>query len=381
MKTISRIAIGAAVVLMVAAMLQPAHAACGTARLLNNVGAYLVSNPNWGSAGAPVQTCAGAFGCYASESLGGPISPDIAGVFWGFDTVAGASASDPAVGAGVDNGSWDVSNWSKSRSADFGEIYYYPGWLTLDVAAEYNYVAGNPPNWSFPVDACITDVVVPGQIDVEECTCILVTDQWDGVGYFMADSALSDVGGDFLYEFQTLDFQGIGSMQMLATPAPQVLSSSRDLATADVTMTVAVDDITGMGADYRDAGCDCALGFLVYQQVVGRGVVPADRAIGSGWTAALNATGGAQAVNPFGAGTAQADILVPCDAALDQDIYLSTVIVEAGGLVGGNVSGNSFRVECGANLAEPEREDRGRGRSADAPRGRDNNRGRGQRDK
>jgi len=387
MKTISKIAIGAAVVLMVAATLQPAQAAC-SARLLNNVGAYLVSNPDWGGAGA-TRTCSAdgalGYGCYAAEAFGGPISANIDGVFWGFDTITGVSASDPAIGAGVDNGSWATSEWTKTRAADLGGAggtYYYAGWLTLDTPGEPNYVAGNPANWSFPIDGCITDLVVPNEINVEECTCIILTDAWDGVGYFMVDSSLSDAGGDFNYDFQTTDAAGSPSMQMMASPAPQVITSNRDLASADVTMTVAVDDITGLAADYRDGGCGCALGFLVYQQVVGRGFVPIDRSIGTGgWAPALNSAGGVQLVTDFGAGTAQTDILVDCDAALDQDIYLSTGIVEAGGLVGGNVSGNSFRVECGANLADPERLDRGRGRSADAPRGRDNNRGRGERDK
>ncbi len=84
---------------------------------------------------------------------------------------------------------------------------------------------------------------------------------------------------------------------------------------------------------------------------------------------------GAQPVTPFGGGTSQLDLLVDCNPTLEQDIYLTTVLVEPGGLVGENVSGNSLRLECGANLAEPERPDRERGRSADAPRGRGNNRG------
>ena len=65
MKTISRIAIGAAVVLLLAATLQPVFAACATPRLLNNGGAFLVSNPNWGGAGA-TRTCQFGYGCYLS---------------------------------------------------------------------------------------------------------------------------------------------------------------------------------------------------------------------------------------------------------------------------------------------------------------------------
>jgi hypothetical protein len=82
-----------------------------------------------------------------------------------------------------------------------------------------------------------------------------------------------------------------------------------------------------------------------------------------------------QVLTAFGA-SASTMIKVDCDPALQQDIYLAMVITEEGGLLAGNVSANSFRIECGANLAEPNRLDRGNGRSADAPRGRDDNRGR-----
>ena len=142
MKTISRIAIGAAVVLLVAATVQTSNAACATPRLMNNIGAYLVSNPNWGGAGGD-RTCQFGYGCYASESSP-PISTSFSGVFWGFNTATGASAADPEIGLGIDNGGWGVDQWTKARTGDFGQPYYYAAWLTLDVAGEPNYVAGNP---------------------------------------------------------------------------------------------------------------------------------------------------------------------------------------------------------------------------------------------
>ena len=153
-------------------------------------------------------------------------------------------------------------------------------------------------------------------------------------------------------------------------PVPLVTNSVRDATTADVTLTVTVAAFDG-AADYRDAGCDCGLGYKIYYQTVGRGgMAPVDRI--DGWIEATSVTGGAQAMTAFGSTT---DVVVDCDPALQQDLYIATMFVEENGLVGGNVSANSLLMPCGANLAEPDRPDRSRGRSADAPRGRDNNRG------
>lgn len=361
MKTISRIAIGAAVVLLVAATVQTSNAACATPRLLDNIGAYLVSNPNWGGAGG--SNICGSLGCYEAQS-DAPISASFDGVFWGFDTSTGLSQSDPAVGLGMDSGGWTVENWTKQVSAVFNSLYHYPAWLTLP--GGQNSLSGNPANWSFPVDGC------PNDIDPNACTCILVTDQWDGVGYFMIDSANADGIGNFPFGGFPGDTNGDATMALAPTPVPEVTMSERDAATGDVTMMINVGSLAA--SDYRDAGCDCGLGYIVYQQIVGRaGMAPIDRTITPDtWIPAPSATGGVQAMNEIGA---QASIKVDCDPAVQQDIYLATALVDENGLVTANVSGNSFRIECGANLAEPNRPDRDRGRSDDAPRGRDNNRG------
>ena len=366
MKTFSRIAMGAAVLMLLVATVQPAQAACGGARLMNNTGAFLVSNPNWGGAGAD-RSCQFLYGCYLAESGGGPISANVAGVFWGFDAATDTSHSDPQFDAGIDNGSWDVSNWTKSR-VDAG--YYYPGFLTLDGGS--NGAAGLPANWSFPVDGC-TD-----SIDPQSCTCIMVTDQWDGLGYFMVDSSITDAAGDYQYTFDTLDQGGTGAptMMSLPTPRPEVVTSDRDPTSTDITLQIHVADIAGDPSgrgDYRDPGCDCNVGYLIYQQVVGQGgFAPTDRNIASGWELA---TLPAAPATQYEFGDPDPMIIIDCNPALSEQVYLATALVEQGGLVGANVSENSFTIECDSQLAEPNRPDRGRGRSSDAPRGRDNNRG------
>jgi hypothetical protein len=369
MKTISRIAIGAAVVLMVAATLQPAEAACAAPRLMDNVGAYLVANPDWGGAGGS-RTCTYTYGCYDSESLP-PVSDSIDGVFWGFNTNTGTSAANPAFGVGIDNGAWAANNgtsssWIKHRASGG---YAYPAFLTLDLPDDTsNGGSGNPINWSVDarIDGCTND------IEPNTCTCFLLTDQLDGIGYFMIDSAISNAIGNYEFNGFPGDAGGNATIKMAPIPAPAVTMSERDVVTGDVTLMV--DGGSLAGADYRDAGCDCGVGYIVYQQIVGRGgMAPIDRTITpSTWIPAPSATGGPQAATPFGQ---QASVRVDCDPAVQQDLYLATAIVEANGLITNNLSANSFRIECGANLAEPNRPDRDRGRSGDAPRGRDNNRG------
>jgi hypothetical protein len=92
--------------------------------------------------------------------------------------------------------------------------------------------------------------------------------------------------------------------------------SERDVVTGDVTLMV--DGGSLAGADYRDAGCDCGVGYIVYQQIVGRGgMAPIDRTITpSTWIPAPSATGGPQAATPFGQ---QASVRVDCDPAVQQD--------------------------------------------------------------
>ena len=369
MKSLSKIAIGAAMALLLAAMVPPTAAECGGARLVDNRGAYLVSNPNWGGAGAD-RTCQYGYGCYLAESGGGPISATVAGVFWGFDTTTGQSSSDPAVNAGIDNGGWDISNWTKSRTA--GD-YYYAGFLTLDTgstAPGEQGGAGLPINWSFPVDGC------PDSIDPDSCTCIMVTDQWDGVGYFMTQSAITDAGGDFIYAPDTVDSSGAATMRLLQTPKPEILMSERVPADGSLNIQVGVADIATSAADYRDPGCDCNIGYLIYQQLVGTGgLAPTDRNLATGgWTLS---TLPADPATQYEFGDPPPTINVACTAGQSEEVYLAIALVEEGGLVGLNVSENSFRVECDSTLAEPSRPDRGdeRGRSADAPRGRGNNRG------
>lgn len=380
MKILNKIVIGAALALLVGAMVQPAWAACGGSRLMDNGGAYLVSNPNWGGAGASTQTCAG-YGCYSGEN-GPAISASFSGSFWALD------AGDPAFGLGIDNGDWDVSNWSKAVVANFGgEDYYYASFLSL-TGSEPSYVAGAPPTWSFAADGCITDAgTTPGVIDGGECSCMLLTDEWDGVGYFAVLSNFTDVGsGNFDMTPSTVDWGGVPSIQMAPLPRPNITGSTRvDADLAIINFSVDIGTLPP-AAIQQKGGCDCGIGYQVYSYRTGRGgMAPTNRSSFCTtpgqldcWDLAAGTDGGPQPVTPANGQKAVSQVQVDCNEAAQEDLYLATMLVldpaSAGGFSGGNVSQNSFLVECGANLAEPNRPDRGR--DDEAPRGRGNNRGR-----
>jgi hypothetical protein len=375
MKILNKIVIGAALALLVGAMVQPAWAACGGSRIMDNGGAYLVSNPNWNGSGGS-RTCA-YYGCYATEN-GPAISDNFSGTFWAL------GAGDPAFGLGIDNGDWDVANWSKKVAAG---TYQYASFLTLS-AGELGSEPGPPPTWSFAADGCITDAgTTAGVIDGGECSCMLLTDEWDGVGYFAVLSNFTDVGsGTFDMIPTTTDAGGFTTIKLEPLARPNITGSTRvDEALAIVNFSVDVGALPA-SAIQQKGGCDCLIGYQVYSYRTGRGgLAPTGRssfctAPGQTdcWDLAAGTDGGAQPVTPANGQKAVAQVQVDCDEAAQEDLYLSTMLVldpgSAGGFSGGNVSQNSFLVECGANLAVPNRQDRGR--SDEAPRGRGNDRGR-----
>lgn len=414
MKILSKIAIGAALVLVAGAMIQPAWGACTTARVIGSSGAYLVSNPDWGGAGGS-RTCSFGYGCYANDPDGGaqqaPISPNLSGSFWAFP---GFGVPGPG---GIDNGTWDSSNWTKQVTADFGQPYFYAAFLTTPTGP--NSSAGNPPNWGSDarIDGCVTDSFTPGQIDPEECTCVQLTDEWDvciggtndgslcsgaadcpdgrceSVGFFAVLSSFTDALGDFDITPSTSD--GTAPTIILSPLAPSsIVDSTSPNDGATTLFTVGPGPLNPQSVQTAP-GCDCGLAYKVYSWRTGRGgLAPSSRSVYCStpdqldcWGEALAPDGSAQAPTPFNGAKADADVRTECDPAQELDLYLSTRLVldpaSGGGFAAGNVSANSFQVACGdtSNIAEPNRPDRDepRGRSDQAPRGRGNNRSRGNR--
>lgn len=373
MKSITKLGIGTAVVLLAAAGLQPVQAICTSAYLVEFAGATLLSNPNW---------CGNPYGCYTSEG-GPPVSPQLDGFFW-----AQTSANEGYL-LGNDNGTWGVRRWVKAEAYPGTDEYHFPAFISVNdfdpadpLTGSYS---GTPINWASSnlIDNCI-DQVTPS-VRFDECTCILFTDEWAGDGYYAIFSKLSDVQGNFYFN----ETPGV-NYNMAPIPAPTVTGSSRDPANATVTFNIDVPTPSALG-DYRDPACSCNFGFRVYAAVVGEGgMVPSSRAActqrallaaggpnlsyndptfasacraaGFAWVPAEAMGGGIQPVTPFGAGRATAGVTVDCgDPAMAYDVYLGTALAvnEGAGVQLGSVSENSLQVKCGNyQFAEPNRPER-----------------------
>lgn len=388
MKSMSKLAIGAAVALLAVAAFQPAQASCpAPGSIIEFAGAYVISNPNWcGPGGTGV-----GFGCYDNQG-GPPISPTFDGFWW-----AQTSANE-ALQAGNDNGSWGVRGWVKQGSVGgFPQgTYHYPAFLSVNDGAQYGYNGpGTPLNWASNdlIDGC-KDLVTP-TVFADECTCMILTDEWAGQGYYAVLSKLSNVSGDFIFN------ESAGLVYHLAPiPRPAVTGSTRNAANATVTFNIDVPLPTG--ADFRDPACNCNFGFRVYAAVVGEGgMVPSSRractqralvaaggpnipytdpgfigackTAGFVWVPAEALGGGPQPATPFGQARATAGVTVDCgEPNMAYDLYIATSIgsTEGAGVQLGAVSQNSLQVKCGNyQFAEPNRPERpsAPGRS-DSPR-------------
>ena len=169
-------------------------------------------------------------------------------------------------------------------------------------------------------------------------------------------------------QFNT-NFDPVHSLRLVPIPRPRITTSTRNPSTGDVTLTVSHLPISG--GTYPLDGCGtCLQGFQVYGQIVPRGsAAPTER--DTGWTLLTDGNGNAQ---PITALDGTASVRADCDPALNQDLYLSVVLVGEGAtpFTTAHVSENSTLVHCGATLANPDapgnrpsdpRPDRGRDRS------------------
>lgn len=351
--TLSKVAIAAVAGLVVAAVGAPANAGCPGSQILDATFQYLVSNPNWGGAGGD-GSCA-YYGCYDSES-GPPVSQGMRGVYWA------VGSGNPVVGLGNDSGIFSggflaTDFWLKQVSVPLTNgLYQYPAWLSLKLGP--NYAVGPPVTWSAPdADGCGPAGSPPAQV----CTCFMLTDEWDGAGYFATLCAQSDVLGNTRYD--------PGQTIRLA-PVPQALitSSARDVATGDVTLSVGLRNSDGnpdSAAEgvYSFDGCPSGLqGFKIFGAIVPRGATPTP----GQFVELPRADGTAQGTTGFGA---QVAVRGDCNPASEQDLFLAVKVIGEGPTpFTTGTSGASARVPCGANLATP---GRGKGDDPRPDRGRD----------
>ncbi len=319
-------------------------AGCPGSQLLDATFSYLVSNPNWGGAGGS-GSC-GRNGCYETES-GPPISTGMQAVYWALGT------GNPATGVGNDSGLFvggfaPGNFWIKQISASSsypynnpfpGGLYHYPAWVSLKLSPPY--VTGPPVTWSSPdADGC-------GPLNPPEtvCTCMMITDEWAGTGYFATLSARSDgLGNTNIDPGETI--------RLVEVPRPLIVSSVRNASSGDVTFQVFHTPLSG-GTYQKDSCGTCLQGYKVFGQIVPRGSA-APTARSAGWTELSDATGATQPITPLGS---NAPVRAECNPTLNQDLYLAIALVGEGAtpFLTPHVSKNSTLVHCGQTLANPER--------------------------
>jgi hypothetical protein len=324
--------------LVIAATLAPGtvDAGCPGSQFIDATYSYLVSNPNWGGSAGGTGTCGGGLGCYDSVS-GPPVSSTMRGVFWALGT------GNPVAGVGNDSGTFTggflpTDFWIKQVSATFANgLYHYPAWISLKLNAPSG--VGPPVTWSAPdVDGC-----GPLDLSTPVCTCMMLSDEFNGAGYFVTLSAQDDdLGNTFLDPHETI--------RLAEIPKAVITASSRNTTSGDVTLTISHNPI--VGGTFPQAPCpDCLAGFRIYGQIVPRNA-PAPTARSSGWLPLTDGSGNAQGTTAFGG---SATVRADCDPAVAQDLYLALAIVGEGAtpFITSHVSRNSTLIRCGANMAEP----------------------------
>lgn len=325
MRALSKIGVGAAALLLLTVAAQPVHAACGSPYGINHNGEYVVSNPNWP---------AGAYYSYDQPA----ISPNMSVVFWAL------TGGNPALGAGADSGS---SNLIFPRNAsDLGGSYSLTALLnSID--------PGTPLLWgAAAVDGCIDTTGTDGVgWDANQCTCLLLQDEWNGKGYYALISAFTDANRN--YQTQTLDADlGIlGGAQndivLSAIPKPRIQTSTRD----GVNVTALVTLEGPPAADVVDP-CGCLQGYRVYGTVQPLNAMPPSSRDRSQWTVLSAVGGGPQDAAPL---TGMANVQAACGGG--QQLFITTGLAFDSGF-GDVVSENSTRIICDPTVADPQRPDR-----------------------
>jgi len=279
-----------------------------------------------------------------------PVTALAKGSFWALGTGDQANA-----GSGNDSNTYDIMT-----AGGFG-FYANPG--------VYEHGGRFAGNWnSGSIDGCIGG---------GNCMCLLVTDVLPGTddAQFMVVGGRSAGTEDTLLNAGGTDGQNhLTPLKMVAIPRPNITGSTRLAGSNDVDLAVSLPALTGGVYSTPGSGCDCSpVGYRVVQSIVPRGTtVPTDRDRAATWDDDNNAgtpevdlysepiltAGGAQPA----AGTSltgSVSVRSLCGSS-DQDVYLTAQLVFDGSggpgteWVAEHLSGNSTRVECGPNLADPD---------------------------
>lgn len=303
MKKMSNILIGAGLAVLVVAAVQPAMAACP--------GGILGNGPTLSIPGSDQSSYA--------PTANPRLSSAATAVFWAL------GAGNPTLGAGADSGAFEFIKFGPF-SNNYADTYNYglgyPSWAGADWAN------GN-------VDGCYTD----GGANGTHCTCILVTEERGGVGYFGLFGDQSDASGNY-------DFGG-GAVDLAAIPRARINNSGRQASPNDNLMDLQLSLGSFGAGTFVDPNCanTCGLQWRVRQQVVAGGAAaPSSRDV-SGWDVVSADLG-------TGDGTT---VTVDCNTTPGGtgDIYVTAQLVLDSGFESNIVSENTTKVTCDPTLADP----------------------------
>jgi hypothetical protein len=301
-----------AVLVVVAAAVQPANAACGVAR--NFFADNYIYSPG-------VCVSDGTYPCGAGTS----VTPAFKGTFWHVGN------GNPAIGLGNDSGIYDQSFWTPAISPGYPLAGFNGGW--------------NPPTIQKP-DGC-PDVPQPGS-PAAKCMAILLEDvDSEGAPVFALLTAPANAQAN--YDFN----QGDGTPPINLAPLPKVaiVNSVRQGGGTGVALSVLLDGAGLQDGLYINSSGDCAAvggggtsliaGYRTRFKTQVSDTPPEDENT-AGWPDC------GSGVTPLGQ---PGNCSVPC--AGDTNVFVSYSLVFDSGFELGIVGAPSTRAECGPNLAEP----------------------------
>lgn len=346
MRTLTRITIAVAAVLLIAAAAQPVMANCGTAAIVGTAGAG--GNSFIWTQGYMSPVCFSA--AYPPFQNGQPpVTPNLEGQFWRLGT------GDVAIGMGDDNGTFDFVAAGDVQIGTYGPYFF---------AADL-FTTWTPPATEGAADGCIGG---------NSCNCTLLTDQLGNgtVGHFAILAASSDATFNTSHAMPgpgTCPTQG-GDITLEAMPQPFINSVTKqgDGVAANVTVPPAT------GGIYNKDGCNCGpVGYRILAREFADG--NGDPDLGQGgrgegnWTV-LNAQGGGQQpVTPLGT---PVNVETACTGGggVSVEVWLAAELVFDSQFSTTIVSPSSSRIICGSNptLADPDDFSRPRLRPIERPR-------------
>ncbi|MCP3979419.1 MAG: hypothetical protein GY716_08825 [bacterium] len=266
---------------------------------------------------------------YGQSAIGTPgtgyagypfVSSSLSGSFWAI------GFGDPAIGSGVDNGSFEA----------YAQLFGLDSWVYVNPYYLYAFIWSS---WSAAsgIDGCIDD------LQEGPCMAVALSDQNDATGYFALLAEPRNSAGD--YDFAQ---ESNATILLDGVPRPQ-LSTSSNGAVLDLDVTL---EPVPPSAIYSDDACSVELiaGYRVYQQAVpGNVALPEDRVRDDGDPA----TGWQPAVGGLLPGglpvPLDQSVVVPAtDCSPAGRLMIATTLVLESGFELGHVSANGAVIDCGA---------------------------------